>query len=101
MEFLLGAGTLTTILSIVAIYRITALIIDDRVFDRPRDWIHRNLTGKWIDVPYLITCYWCLSFWVGLVCLPLMLFLPWLWFPLSFVLTASAVSGILGSVVQR
>lgn len=101
MEILLTLNTLTIILSVVAIYRITALVIDDRVFDRPRDWIHSKLSGRWIDIPYLITCYWCLSFWVGLVCLPFMLFLPFIWGPLALVLTASAVSGILSTVVMR
>ena len=101
MEILLTLNTLTIILSVVAIYRITALIIDDRIFDRPREWIHSHLSGGWIDIPYLITCYWCLSFWVGLGCLPFMLLLPFIWGPFALVLTASAVSGILGTVVMR
>ena len=101
MEILFTINPLTIILSIVAIYRITAIIIDDRVFDRPREFIESRVKGTWIDVPYLITCYWCLSFWVGLLCLPLMIFLPYIWVPLAFVLTASAASGILGSVIAR
>ena len=101
MEILFTINPLTIILSIVAIYRITALIIDDRVFDRPREFIESRVKGTWIDVPYLITCYWCLSFWVGLLCLPLMIFLPYIWVPLALILTASAVSGILGSVIAR
>lgn len=101
MEILFTLNTVTIFLSIIAIYRITALIIDDRVFDKPREFIFSRMKGTWIDIPYLITCYWCLSFWVGLVCVPVMIFLPFIWGPLALVLTASAVSGILGSVVMR
>lgn len=101
MEWLLTINPVTIALSVIAIYRITALIIDDRVFDRPRDFIHSRMSGRLLDIPYLITCYWCLSFWVGLVCVPFMLFLPFIWGPFALVMAASAVSGILGSVVMR
>lgn len=101
MEWLITLNPLTIALSIVAIYRITALVIEDRVFDKPREFIYSKLSGSWMDIPYLITCYWCLSFWIGLVCLPLMLFTPYIWGPLALVLTASAVSGILSIVAPR
>lgn len=101
MEWLITLNPLTIALSVIAIYRITALFIEDKIFDRPRDYIHSKLSGSWTDIPYLISCYWCLSFWIGLLCLPLMLLVPWIWGPLALVLSASAVSGILGSVVIR
>lgn len=101
MTTLLTLNSVTILLSIIAIYRITAIIIDDRIFDAIREFIFRKFGTSKLDIAYLITCYWCLSFWVGLLCLPLMLFVPWLWGPAALVLTASAVAGILGSVVRR
>lgn len=101
MSVLLTLSPFILIISPIAIYRITALMIDDRVFDAVREFIFDKFGDSKLDIPYLITCYWCLSFWVGLLCLPVMLFLPFLWGPLALVLAASAVSGILGTIVRR
>lgn len=102
MEILLTINPITLLLSVFAVYRITAIVVDDRVFDSIRDFIFAKFGTSRLQISYLITCYWCLSFWVGLlVALPMMLFLPFIWGPLAFVLTASAVAGMLGTVIPR
>lgn len=89
MIFVLGA---------LASYRLTRLVVEDSILDRPRDWLTQKAT--WIEA--LLGCYFCAGFWVsvlvtlllyaGGVSLP---FVGWLLLPLAF----SATTGILGTFV--
>ena len=68
-------GPYVAILLAVASYRLWRLIAEDDIFDRPRRWI-LNL-GYWQEgepapdgyrekLAELITCPWCLGFWIAL-----------------------------------
>ncbi len=52
----------------LAVFRVYRLIAEDDIFDRPRDWLldrfKEERLGK-LDV--LITCPWCLGWWLGLL----------------------------------
>lgn len=50
---------------ILAVYRVTRLLIQDEIIDEAREWYFSKVKsgGK---LEYLMTCYWCLSFWVSI-----------------------------------
>ncbi|QDH93167.1 hypothetical protein SEA_VERITY_13 [Gordonia phage Verity] len=55
---------LTTVLTILFIWRLTRLLIADAILERPRNAIVRKLgPDQWFA--YLITCAWCSSVWIG------------------------------------
>jgi len=52
----------------LAAFRIWKLIADDRILDRPRDWVLGHIDVKrggtyWSD---FLTCPWCAGFWIVL-----------------------------------
>lgn len=56
----------------LAAFRVWKLIADDRILDRPRDWLLDRIIGKrgeqkgiyWSD---FLTCPWCAGFWITLL----------------------------------
>jgi len=53
------------ILSLAA-YRITRMITTDYIFQPIREWIWRwSRPDEGIGIGYLITCEWCIGFWVA------------------------------------
>lgn len=87
----------------LAAARLWKLIGDDRVLDRPRDWLLGKMTDSdrqtyWGD---FLVCPWCFGFhacWV--------LWLLWLWQPLWTLagctpFALSAVVGLFGMVVEK
>lgn len=85
---------LTALLLMLASYRVTRLLIDDAIFDKPRDFLLGQLDqeGK---LRYLLGCYWCLGLWVsaGLTLLIAPNFLSWLFLTLG----SSTAVGFLAS----
>lgn len=53
---------LTLVLAATGLARITRLIIDDTILDRPRLWWTLRLPPFWV---YLLGCPWCLSVWLA------------------------------------
>jgi Protein of unknown function (DUF1360) len=45
----------------LAAFRVTYFLTDDSVFDTPRAWI----SGLHPFFKELVTCFWCLGFWVS------------------------------------
>lgn len=88
----------------LAVARVTGLIVEDTIFDTPRD----NLIG-WLDdrpqtlgsaIAKLITCPWCAGMWVALIASPLVWFwgdTPWLLIP-GIALAFSQVTGMIAGV---
>lgn len=86
---------LTFALLAFASYRATRLLIEDAIFDSPRNWLLGQLDqdGK---TRYLLTCYWCLGLWVsaGLTALVAPTILIW-------VITSLAVSAVVGLLAEK
>lgn len=87
------------LISALAVYRLTRLVTEDTILDRPRGWAIGR--AEWLGT--LVTCPWCAGFWIALattialaatsaVALPLV---GWVLLPFAF----SAVTGILSSWV--
>lgn len=60
------------VLLALAAFRVWKLIADDRILDRPRDWLINRISRKrgspkavyWQD---FLICPWCAGFWISLV----------------------------------
>jgi hypothetical protein len=60
--------TLTLLLSLLAVARLTRLVTDDKVLERPRLALLRRLVdrrGEDSMLAYLVLCPWCVSPYVG------------------------------------
>lgn len=63
--------TLSLVLMMLAVARVTRLITTDVLFDAPRNWLTRRILAPNPEGPvrvalaYLIICSWCVSIYVG------------------------------------
>lgn len=55
------------LLDIVAVYRLTKIIIEDRITDELRDFIWKRFPPHSSKFGYLFTCPWCVSIWAGII----------------------------------
>lgn len=92
---------LHAILAAFATYRVTRFVTADALFDPVRDRLEDIFAKRNLDrLAYLISCDWCLSIWVAPVPAAMVIFWPdnrAVLFTL-FVLTFSAISGLLSAV---
>lgn len=79
---------------LLSVYRLTRLIIEDEIADRPRDWAYSKVKpgGK---LEYLLGCPWCVSFWVGIPLMILFILLPTGMMVVGLPLAGSAVAGLI------
>lgn len=86
------------IVFLLAIYRTCRLIIEDEILDGPREWIFRKIKygGK---IHYLLTCYWCLSFWVAIPFAIMYIKRPGGMMVAGLPLAGSAISGFISQKV--
>lgn len=85
------------LLDIVAVYRLTKLVLDDQILDDVRNKIWDRYPPESTKIGYLFTCPWCTSIWAGLLIFGLRKTNPQFADYLSSTLTASAVTGVLFS----
>ena len=83
---------------LLAVYRTTRLILQDEILDGPREWAFSKAKpgGK---LEYLLTCPWCLSFWVAIPLSILYLVSPTGMMVVGLPLAGSAVTGIIDQKV--
>lgn len=85
------------IVFLLSTYRLTRLIIEDEIFDTPRDWLYRQVKpgGK---LAYLLGCPWCISFWVAI---PLMIL--FIGFPTGMMVVGLPLAGsaVVGFIYQK
>lgn len=77
-------------LDVVAVYRLSRLIVEDRITDELREYIHEHLPS---EVSYLFNCPWCISIWAAIAIITLRKINPEIADYLSTILTASAITG--------
>jgi len=82
----------------LAVYRTCRLIIEDEILDGPREWLFTKIKpgGK---IHYLLTCYWCLSFWVAIPFAILYITRPNGMMVAGLPLSGSAIAGFLSQKV--
>lgn len=88
----------------LAVARVTGLIVNDAIFDAPRDalmvWLDDRPKTAGSFVAALIGCPWCVSIWVGAVAAPLVWFFgdsPFMIIP-ALMLAFSQVTGMVAGV---
>lgn len=90
-----------TILALAS-FRLWKLVADDRILDRPRDWLLDQVVGHrgeksgiyWSD---FLRCPWCAGFWITLVVYAVALLGPLDWHGwIDGVLVVLAVSAVVG-----
>lgn len=88
---------LVFVIAILAAYRITRVVIEDEVFDTPRNWLYEKVK-KSPTLTYMLGCYWCLGFYVSI----LVVVLIWL-FPtvMPWILAPFALSAAVGIIDQK
>jgi len=85
----------------LAVARITRLLVEDKVTVRLRRWVIRRWGEESLPA-YFIHCPWCMSFWVGLVIMPIAVAWPNRWMLGAFaVLASSYITGILAAREER
>lgn len=78
---------------IIATYRLTKLVMDDKITEDFRNYIFGKF--EWDSkISYLITCPWCVSIWAGAVIFAIRRIDPETADIVSGILTASALTGI-------
>lgn len=85
---------ITFIVDIVAVYRLTKLIVDDEILADVREKIWEKYPPETTKIGYLITCPWCTSIWAGAALFALRKTNPELTNYISAVLASSAATGI-------
>lgn len=78
---------------IVATYRLTKLVMDDKITEDFRAFIYSKFPRD-SKTAYLIGCPWCVSIWAGLAIFGLRRFSPETANLVSGLLAASAVTGV-------
>lgn len=91
----------TLIFALLAVARLSMLVVDDRLLLGFRQWVirKRGADSLWT---YMILCHWCISIWIGLPLMPATILIVWGINTQAIVLSvlsipvASLVSGLLG-----
>lgn len=57
---------LTTVLAVLAVARLTRLVVEDKLTERPRDAVGLWLAQRGqVMLLYLLGCSWCASMWIA------------------------------------
>jgi hypothetical protein len=92
---------ISLVLGVLAVARVTRLIVEDRVLVGLRQWVIRRW-GEDSKPAYLILCPWCMSIWVSLPIMPVAVLFPNRWVVAALaILAASMVTGLLLDTFAR
>jgi len=89
---------LMVVLAVLAVYRLSRLVTGDYVTRPMRTWVNERYGENRLS--YFVTCDWCVSFWLGAVAAPVVVW----WGDNRAVLTvllalaASATAGLLSQL---
>lgn len=85
---------LTFIIDCLATYRLTKLIVEDEILTEPRVALIEKV-GEDSKLGYLMSCPWCMGFWVGILVVGCRAFAPRVWHSVATALALSAAAGYL------
>lgn len=77
----------------LAVYRLTKLIMDDRITLEFRDWVWNRFPPQ-TKIGFLLTCPWCVSIWAAAAVIGMRKAFPECGDILSKILATSALTGI-------
>lgn len=84
---------LNFIKDILAVFRLTKLIMEDRITLEFREWYWSKFPSN-TKIGYLLTCPWCVSIWAAFIVVGARKAFPKSGDILSTILAASAVTGL-------
>ena len=83
----------------LAVFRVYRLIAEDDIFDRPRDWAFDKLAEERLEkLDKLITCPWCLGFWLSVIAWVAWMLSPAWTVGLAFPWALSAAVGLIAKL---
>jgi Protein of unknown function (DUF1360) len=85
--------SLSLLIDIIAVYRLTKLILDDKLTEDLRGLVFENFP-RGSKMSYLFTCGWCISIWAAIGIFTLRAVSPQKADYVSSILAASAVTGV-------
>lgn len=88
------------VILILGVYRLTRLVVQDTILEPVRDWVW-NRWGYDRGIGYLISCYWCTSFWFASLVVILYTIVPVPTLAAMLVLAISAAVGIIAARMDR
>lgn len=86
-------SSLKTLRDALAVYRLTKLVMEDRLTLEFREWFWNKFPPN-TKIGFLLTCPWCVSIWAAFVVIGMYKLSPSGGKVLSEVLAASALTGI-------
>lgn len=89
------------VVNVLAVHRLTHLVIDDKITEPIRDKIFDKFGQPHETWTYLFTCPWCTSIWVAVIAVAGSLFAPAFWIPAALVLALSSATGLIYKVEDR
>jgi len=93
------AALIRFVVLLLAIYRVTRLVVEDEILDEPRNWVFDRIKADG-NLSYLLTCYWCTSFWVAIPLTILYIVYPPGMMVVGLPLAGSAVTGLIDQKVR-
>jgi hypothetical protein len=81
----MGVLVLSIVVGVLAVARITRLLVEDQLLVTYRQWVVRSW-GETSMAAYLAHCPWCTSIWVSIAVMP-----PAVLFPNKWVIAALAI----------
>lgn len=91
---------ITAAILILAVYRATRFVVEDALPEPVRNKIWDRFPPTH-GLGYLITCYWCTSFWVATAFVIAYILVPSVVFYISLILALSATTGIISKLLDR
>ena len=92
----IGQGEVLDVsLDALATYRLTRLVVEDEITAHLREMLWDRYDPGETKIGYLVTCPWCMSFWVGAGVVVARHTFPRTWSSVAKALTFSAVTGII------
>lgn len=85
--------TISLALDIVATYRLTKLVMEDKIAEDFRDYIYEKFPRD-SKISYFIGCPWCVSIWAAAVIVVVRKLSPEAADAVSTILAASAATGV-------
>jgi hypothetical protein len=84
----------------LATYRLSRLIVEDTVTEPLRDAIWNRFNPSQ-GIGYLITCYWCTSFWVASLLVLMFIIVPVPTTAMALILALSSMVGIISARMDQ
>ena len=85
----------------LAVYRASRLIIEDTVLDKFRNKVWKKFKPADGGIGYLLTCYWCVSFWISSLVILAYIIVPIPTTAVCAIFALSAAAGVITAWLEK